>query len=67
MAGIYGEDHENNINALFGPPRIASTAKRFAELASGKSIPGASSRQLCDQLIEVIGRTAPCRTAHRMK
>src|SRR5260370_24662034 len=32
MGGIYGEEYEKNINVLFGPSRIASTAKKFAEL-----------------------------------
>jgi hypothetical protein len=39
MAGIYGEDHENNINALFGPFRIASTAKKSADLENSKCSP----------------------------
>jgi hypothetical protein len=32
MGAIYGEEYEKNINVLFGPSRIASTAKKFAEL-----------------------------------
>ncbi len=37
MAGIYGEEYENNVNVMFGPARIAATARKFAELekASG--------------------------------
>jgi hypothetical protein len=44
MAGIYGEDHENNINALFGPFRIASTAKKSADLENSKCSPRCWSR-----------------------
>ncbi len=32
MAGIYSEEYENNVNVLFGPSRIAATARKFAEL-----------------------------------
>lgn len=32
MAGIYGEEYENNVNVMFGSSRIAATARKFAEL-----------------------------------